>query len=472
MAHVFDLADNWPADHVSLIVQGWYAIPTDDGGADEDYGVWNPGDQAAWHAANPSAYPAIPYTIQDASTCNGGQRFIGSKLRPLTGLYSDTGKDAASIAHIDRMLGVIPRDGDPRGRIDTICCTVGNIQYTSYGGLGEGDANFKRGLDNRYRHLDKMLERAEAAGLTNCVSANYEAYYLWNYLDALYPTTLAKLVGVALDLQALVVMLLNSSAGFKVDGRVVIYWYEGDLGEDIPATGALSWTTIMEEVRKPYDAGATPLLGASSPYGTGHDFFIVGRNHGAGDVPWLDGMYPWIRYQDYLDADGDAIREKAANWAQDSYTAYIQPAVAANAGRVGMANFSPGMEDYVLGWGTGQTDRAIPRSTETIKGQFDGYQAIDDAGERVDGLVIVTWNGYPEGHCLEPTVTDNGEFLGLFTEQMALYKGETPDSADTDALLDIWRTATKTITCPAPYRQSGRQVASRSSINLTSGGPA
>jgi hypothetical protein len=172
----------------------------------------------------------------------------------------------------------------------------------------------------------------------------------------------------------------------------------------------------------------------------------------------LTGCIPWIRYQDYLDAEGATIREKASNWAQDSYTAYIEPAVAANAGRVGMANFSPGMEDYVLGWGTGQTDRAIPRSTETIKGQFDGYQAIDDAGERVDGIVIVTWNGYPEGHCLEPTVTDNGEFLGLFTEQMALYKGETPDSADTDALLDIWRTATKTITCPAPYRQSGRQA--------------
>ena len=112
----------------------------------------------------------------------------------------------------------------------------------------------------------------------------------------------------------------------------------------------------------------------------------------------------------------------------------------------------------MLGWGNGTLDRAIPRSTETIKGQFDGYQAIDDAGARVDGLVIVTWNGYPEGHCLEPTVTDNGEFLGLFTEQMALYKGETPDSADTDALLDIWRTATKTSTCPAPYRQSGRQA--------------
>jgi hypothetical protein len=92
MAHVFDLADNWPADHVSLIVQGWYAIPTDDGGADEDYGVWNPGDQAAWHASNPSAYPANPYLIQDASTCNGGQRFIGSKLRPLTGLYSGHGQ--------------------------------------------------------------------------------------------------------------------------------------------------------------------------------------------------------------------------------------------------------------------------------------------------------------------------------------------------------------------------------------------
>jgi hypothetical protein len=39
MAHVFDLADNWPADHVSIIVQGWYTIPTDGGGV----GAGDPG---------------------------------------------------------------------------------------------------------------------------------------------------------------------------------------------------------------------------------------------------------------------------------------------------------------------------------------------------------------------------------------------------------------------------------------------
>jgi len=457
MAHVFDLASNWTADTTILIVQGWYGIPSDDGGADPDYGNWDI-DSSSWHSGDPSTYPAIPYANQDASRCNGGHRYIGSKLRPLTGIYSDSGREdnAASIAHIDRMLGVVERAGDPRGRVNVIACTLGLVQFTSHNGYEPGDADYTQDLDTRYRHLDKMLERANAAGLTNCVAANYEAYYIWQFFSGTYTSKLARLGAVALDLEDLVNKLKNDNAAWKVDGRVVICWYEGTL--NIPGSGEeditpAEWSATMEAVRT----------------ATGHDFFVIGRNYGASDVAWLDGLFPWIRYQNYLSADGSTNRLKASNWAQDGINDFIASAVAANSGRVALANFSPGFDDYVLEWGAGNTSRVIPRTSDTIKGQFDGYQALDDAGPRVDGLVLATWNGYPEGHCIEPTVQDNGEVLGLFTEQMAIYRGENPSASETETLLDIWRTATPSITCPVQYRQGGRRENVATGEALTSG---
>ena len=449
MSHVFDLATQWGATSRNvLITQGWYAIPGDDGGSDDDYGNWDI-DSASWHAGDPETYPRIPYDEQDASLCNGGYRYIGSKLRPLTGLYSDSGRDAASLAHIDRELAVVRRAGDPRGRIDVVACTMGHLAFTTFS-IEEGDAGFMPGLDLRYRHLDKMLERANAAGLTNCVTANYEAYYIWQFLSGTYSNKVTRLGAVASDMANLAATLAADDAAFRLDGRPVIFWYEGTLTEDITPA---EWDATMDVAR-----------GAS-----GVDFYVVGRNYGGSEVSWLDGLFPWIRYQNYLAATGTA-REKAAEWAEVGVTSFIQSAVTNNPSRVALGNFSPGFEDYVLEWGAGNTTRAIPRNTDTIRGQFDGYEAIESGWQRLDGLVCVTWNGYPEGHCIEPTVQDNGEFLGLWTELVAAYEGDTPDPDETAALLSIWQDAPKDITCPIQQTQPGPQV--RKARRIAHRGPA
>lgn len=456
MAHVFDLKSNWTADTNVLITQGWYGDPeaSDEGaGVDPDYGNWDI-DSDSWHTGDPATYPAIPYANQDASVCNGGHRYIGSKLRPLTGLYSDSGRTAASLAHIDRELAVVRRAGDPRGRFDVVACTMGHLAFTTFA-ISEDDAGFMPGLDTRYRHLDKMLERANAAGLTNCVAANYEAYYIWQSLSDTYTNKVHRLGAVASDMANLAGTLAGDDAAFKVDGRPVIFWYQGAL--NIPGSGEeditpTEWNATMETART----------------ASGIDFFVVGRNYGGNEVSWLDGLFPWIRYQNYTSQTGTDA-QKAAAWAEENITSFIQGAVTSNPTRVALGNFSPGFEDYVLEWGQGNTGRVIPRNSDTVAGQFTGYAAIESGWQRLDGIVAVTWNGYPEGHCIEPTVQDNGEFLKLWTEGVAAYEGDTPDPDETAALLDIWRTATPAITCPVQYRQGGRRESVKTDQPLTSG---
>lgn len=450
MAHVFDLASNWPADTVIMIAQGWYAIPGDDGGSDEDYGVWNPGDPQAWHAADPVTYPEMPYNLQDASVCNGGERFIGSQLRPLTGLYSDTGKDDKSIAKIDRDLGMLRRAGAPRARVDVLACTLGLIQFTSFNGLEEGDADYTRGLDNRYRYLDKCLERANAASLTSCIAVNYEAYYIWQFFSDVYTTKIARLGAVALDLEDLVNKMKADPAAFKVGGRLVIFWYRGTLGETI--TNA-EWNATMEAVRT----------------ATGHDFFVVGRDFSGDSLGWLDGAFPWIRYQTYIDAAGATVEAKAENWVQDAMTN-----IAANVadtgnypGRIAIANFTPGLWDWVLEWGAGNTDRYIPRGTALIDGQFTGYGQL---AARPHGICCVTWNGYPEGHCIEPTTADNAETVAYMSEKLASWLSESADADELAALKAIWQDAPKDITCPIQQTQPGPHV--RKARRISPRGPA
>lgn len=465
MAHVFDLASNWPADTNLMILQGWYGIPEGEGGPEDDFGVWDIGASSTWHGSNPSAYPRIPYDVQDASVSNGGERFIGSHYRPLEGLYSTSGRDAASIAHIDRELAVVRRAGDPRGRIDVLCPTLGHLGFTSAASVAEDHEDFNYGLDRRYRHYIALLDRASEAGLTNCIAPNLELYQVWQNYSAAYSTKALRLLAVASDLQRLVEIAKVHPAAFKVDGRVVVLIYEGALTEDISST---EWNATFEEVRKTYDAGTTPATDPNlSQLGTGHDFYTIGRNYGAGDVAAYDGLLPWVRLDIYDDVEGTP-RQKAAGLAEQSVTDFIQAAVTSNPTRIALANFTPGFESWVKGWGAG-IEEGFPRSTDTIRGHFDGYAAIESGWQRPDGIVVVTWDDYPEGTVLEPTTADRGEFLALWTEQVAEWEGDTPDPSETQALLDIFlaaegvSTASPTIqpTQPGPHVRRARRIAPR-----------
>lgn len=448
MAHVYDLASNWPADTVIMISQGWHAIPEGDGGADQDYGQWDL-DSAAWHASDPVAYPKMPYDLQDASTCNGGHRFVASQMRPLTGIYSDSGRDSKSLAKIDRDLGMLRRAGDPRARVDVLATTVVHLALTSFNGYAEGDANYKRGQDNRYLCFAATLARAEAAGLTNCITVNYEAYPIWQFLGDIYPTTTEKKNAVLYDIANFAALLDASSAAFKVDGRPVLLWYRGTLGETI-TNG--EWSTIMESART----------------ASGVDFFVVGLDASGFQLGWMDGAFPWISRDDYEAAAGSTVEAKAENWAQDALTE-----IAANVadtgtypGRIALANFTPGFWDYAKGFGSGE-DRYIPRGSALISGQFTGYGEL---AARPDGIVCVTWNDYAEGTVIEPTTEDNAETIGLLTEAIGAYVGDSVSADDTAALKAIWQDAPKDITCPIQQTQPGPHV--RKARRITPRGPA
>src|SRR5262252_2530842 len=96
--HAFDLAQHMP-DHLSIaFVMAWFGDAANDpqgGGVDPGWGNWRAEFPACGLANNPATCADFPGA--------GLQRSIGSKRRPLAGIYSSSGRTDESRRRIDLM---------------------------------------------------------------------------------------------------------------------------------------------------------------------------------------------------------------------------------------------------------------------------------------------------------------------------------------------------------------------------------
>lgn len=418
--HTFDLASYLPSDHVAAWDVGWYGHP--DAG-DAGYGNWDLSGEA-WNASDPVAYPQVPYVTQDASLCApyfglGRHRQIASKLRPLPGIYSSSDDDKH-----DLDLEAVRRTGDPRGRITTwIQAVASPFAATEAGGAAVGSADYSLAIDMRWKSLAHKLARAEAAGL-ECVTVGYNPLSLWLFYDEDYPTKAEKLAAMQADLEEIVAQLLASSAAYAVNGRLLLYVFTTDT---VVLLTAGEWSVLLDAVRA----------------STGEDFYAITNNKDGTAWSWADGSQPWAGFVEWSNSSGVTERLRAYDWTERRHDDLLAT-VGSYPGRVVIGAHFAGFHDWAQDFGAG-TEREIPRTEAVQQGQADYWIATS----AIKGLILGTWNDYPEGHCFEPDVLDEGLQLRWATEQIGRWQGETVLEAETVALLQPWLDWEDPRVCPS-----------------------
>jgi len=417
--HTFDLATHWPANTVILNVVGWHAIPDGDpggNGGDPDYGSWDAENSPAWHAADPDSYPYNPYVTHNPGKCTsyaGEQhRDIASYFRPAAGIYSGTGRDTESRNRKKLMLETVRTDTDPRCRVTVVSIFVNYLGSTSYAGKNPGDSGYISIDDTQYRNLISFYEEADALGMTSVLMPQYMTSAPWQtwHIDFTGASRATRLAAVTTDIVNYLTIANGYTSAFRVNGKLVIEFYP--TGE--ASITVAEFTAIMDDARTAF----------------GSDFYTIVFDKTGNAYAWADAMHPWIAYTEYTQTTGATERLHAEAWQLRAH-ANILLAQATHTGRVAIASLSPGFDDWVKDWGAG-VERLIPRTEDTVLGQFDGTDSS------IDSFYIATWDSYFEGTTIEPLVTTKGAEMGWITEALGNRFSETVDAEKTQSLLNRW----------------------------------
>jgi hypothetical protein len=432
--HTFDLATHWTDGTVILNLVNWFGIPSTDStpGLDETYANWQSLSSPAWVVADIANYPAKPYLSRDASLCRaygGGQyRDISARYRPLIGIYSSSGREAESLAVIDLTLQAVRSGADPRARVDVISTFVKYLGGTSYAGLDNGDVGYISGEDVQYRAYRALLARAEAAGMTNCISFQYGNSAQWEAWHPEFTTRAQRLSSVSQDLADYATIAQASTAAWKINGLVVVDIWPGAA----PAMTDAEWAHAIAEARTL----------------SGLDMYVLAYRKTGASFAWADALHPWISYTEWASTTGATDEAHAAAWKIASEADLVLE-LPNYAGRVMLTCISGGFDDWSKHNGAG-TERRIPRTEPIIKGQFTGGSAS------ATGYYIATWDDIGEGQHFQPSVNEDGAMLRYLTEQLGAALSEVVDGDETQALLNRWINYPKLRPCATVARGSGR----------------
>src|SRR6185436_19543862 len=99
------------------------------------------------------------------------QRRITSRRRPLTGIWSGTGRDAESRRKMDLLLAMLRRPGcraDDGAKLDAWTMQNNSIKFSS-----KYPGNTSSAADYPYRMMMNLYDRADAAGVKNAIMGGF-----------------------------------------------------------------------------------------------------------------------------------------------------------------------------------------------------------------------------------------------------------------------------------------------------------
>lgn len=417
--HAFDLATYWPANATIMNLVNWFGIGPDDPTAagDEKFSNgWDVQNSKGWHTNDPVSYPYVPYWTADPDICTsygaGQHRDIGSKLRPIAGIYSNTGRDAESIARLNLTLELLRQDGEARARVTVISLFCHTVVGTIYADKEIGDDGFIAFEDVQYRGVVAYLAAADSRGLTNCIMPQYMPNSLWESWHSEFTTDASRIEQNILDIGVYLALMDASPAAHRVNGRLVLEIYT-TLGASTLDNDDYAY--MVNEARNNFDG----------------DFYVVAYSKDGARFVWADAAHPWTSFVEWSNTDpGLSERARAEAWQIDRMDNLVA-ALPTYPGRVVLGCLSPGKTDWGMEWGQG-TVREIPRTEATMLGQVDGMPVS------VTSFYMPTWDDWTEGQTFEPDVKDRGSQLGWLTEAIGGLYSETIDPAETQALLARW----------------------------------
>src|SRR5262249_28132526 len=114
-----------------------------------------------------------------ANTGAAKQRRISSRRRPLTGIWSGTGRDTESQRKVDLMLAMLRRPGcrsDDGAKLDAWTMQNNSIKFSSKYVSSPGAA-----ADLPYRTMLALFNRADAANFANAVIPGFDSTWYFHF---------------------------------------------------------------------------------------------------------------------------------------------------------------------------------------------------------------------------------------------------------------------------------------------------
>lgn len=401
--HTFDLAGKMPNRLSIMFSVSWFGLGKSDpqgAGPDPSYGNWHFDAPACGLTNDPATCADFPGA--------GKQRSIASKRRPMTGIYSSSGRDAESKRKVDLVLSTIRRPCDDGARLDAFAVQLDSIKFTS-----AHPANKQSGTwDIAYRALLAFYERADAAGLTGAVAAANDSTVYWHFGDTFGLTTQAQRIAALTDdiVETVAIADAHPSAT-RIGGKLLLVFYT-----DAALISDAEWKTLLDDARTK----------------SGKDFYTLDTELHASFFNAFDALAPWMNLGHWSAATGATVHDRAVAW-QEAELGPLLAALPSYPGRVVFGSVTPGFDDYTMDWGACSA-REIPRDPQLMAGQMEV-----NGKHGLKGLVAETWDDWTEGHELEPDVVEGTTKLVQLRRLIGTMFGDPVDPAG-DARLDArWK---------------------------------
>ncbi|HEY1959141.1 MAG TPA: MYXO-CTERM sorting domain-containing protein [Polyangiaceae bacterium] len=407
-AHGFDLDSHMPPHLAAVWMVNWFGMPKTDpqgGGVDPEYGNWH----KTFPACNLDNDPSTCADFQDA----GRQRWIASKRRPLTGIYSSTGLTDESRKHIDLMLSCVRRPCDLGARIDAFVLQLDSVKFTSAHPANKQSPTW----DIAYCAVSAYLDEGDKAGLTGSVWIGSDATAYWNFGSSYGLNDQAsRKAALTEDIADMAKMAAAHPSAVSIDGKPFLAFYV-----DSALMTAPEWQTVLDDARQ----------------ASGIDFYALATTLNASYFAAFDAISPWVNLGNWQSASGANVHDQGVDYSKKIH-AQLLAALASNPGRVMVGGVAPGFDDYTENWGA-CTPREIPRDPDVLAGQMDYLTTLKTSkAYDVRGVIWDTWDDWTEGTELEPDVVDGPAKLLQFKQLLGTLYGEGADPNGDQALAQRW----------------------------------
>jgi hypothetical protein len=440
VAHTFDYASKAPARLSVMFTMAWFGIdardPQTPRGADPTYQNWGAASSCSLVTADPTASDTcIRMGAGNACVATGdAQRKISSRRRPLTGIWSGTGRDVESQHKLDLMLAMLRRPGcraDDGAKLDAWTMQNNSIKLSS-----KYVANPSAAADIPYRTMMALFDRADRAGIPNAVMPGFDSTWYFHFAaaaglgkcdDSAGNPRASCMNAVRDDVRDLAVEAARRPSALKVNGKPVVFVYTDPWESESARHGghqpdASEWTTILDGAR-----------GAA-----GFDFYVIGVGADPSFFAAFDALAPWLGLGAYVDQPGTSIYADSFAHTQQIHASLLG-GVGAWPGRLVYGAITPGFDDWTRNWGGPCMERQMPtgapRDPALMTAQSDFFFAHKSD---FHGFIGETWDDWTEGSEFEPDVAEGPDRLVRLRQLLGRVFGDAPDAAGDARLAARW----------------------------------
>ena len=464
ISHTFDYASKAPARLSIMFTMAWFGIqdnvndsplePQTPAGKDPVYHNWKAASGGcALITPDPTASSTC-IRLGVGNTCidwdpNGvAQRKISSRRRPLTGIWSGTGRDTESQRKLDLMLAMLRRPGcraDDGAKLDAWTMQNNSVKFSSKYVSNPGAAE-----DFPYRTMMALFDRADLAGIPNAVLPGFDSTWYFHFgtsvglgkCDGSTGNPRSNCLNAERDdIRDLAIEANKRHSAVKVNGKPIVFVYTDPYQAQGAGNGghqpnASDWSWILSSAR-----------GLA-----GFDFYAIAVGADPTFFGAFDALAPWLASGSYVNQSGTSVYTDSYSHAQKRHASLIA-GVGSYPGRLVYGGVTPGFDDWTRNWSGPCQERQMPpdsvRDPNLMTAQMDFFHNCKAGAGCITsptissynfrGFIGETWDDWTEGSEFEPDVYEGPDRLVRLRQLLGKVFGDPyPDSTGDSRLANRW----------------------------------